>query len=81
LKKEADLLSKNLKSLEENRKKIQISYEDEKAVLGKIIDELNAANVIRQQAYKNWSDLRAEPTKRVRSFLYSREACSVIFLC
>jgi hypothetical protein len=81
LKKEADLLSKNLKSLEENRKKIQISYEDEKAVLGKIIDELNAANVIRQQAYKNWSDLRTEPTKKVRSFLYLQEACSVIFLC
>ncbi|KAM0861796.1 hypothetical protein ACQ4PT_045650 [Festuca glaucescens] len=68
LKKEADLLSKNLKSLEENRKKIQISYEDEKAVLGKIIDELNAANVIRQQAYKNWSDLRAEPNKKNKYF-------------
>ncbi|KAK1632000.1 hypothetical protein QYE76_006315 [Lolium multiflorum] len=68
LKKEADLLSKNLKSLEENRKKIQISYEDEKAVLGKIIDELNAANVIRQQAYKNWSALRTEPTKKNKYF-------------
>ncbi|KAM0869750.1 hypothetical protein ACQ4PT_040479 [Festuca glaucescens] len=81
LKKEADLLSKNLKSLEENRKKIQISFEDEKAVMGKIIDELNAANVLRQQAYKNWFELRAEPTKKnkyFRMYMTDRDAVSKI---
>ncbi|CAM0952076.1 unnamed protein product [Alopecurus aequalis] len=64
LKKEADLLFKNLKSLEENRKKIQISFEAERAVLKKLNDELHAANAVRQQAYKNWYELKAEPSKK-----------------
>ena len=68
MKKEVDLLFKNLKSLEENRKKIQISFEDERAVLRKLNDELHAANEIRQQAYQNWVELKAEPNKKVKSF-------------
>lgn len=79
LKKEADLLSKNLKSLEENRKKIQISFEDERAVLRKLNDEWHAACVIRQQAYENWVELRAEPNKKnkyFRMYMKDRDAVS-----
>jgi predicted ribosome quality control (RQC) complex YloA/Tae2 family protein len=80
LKKEADLLSKNLKSLEENKKNIQILFEDEKTVLKKLEDELRAANEMRQQAYANWRELRAVPNEKVRSFLYLQEVCSVRIL-
>lgn len=74
LKKEADLLFKNLKSLEENRKKIQKSFEDERAALRKLNDDLYAANEQRQQAYENWVELRGEPGKKNKYFfMYKKD--------
>uniref|UniRef100_R7WA13 Proton pump-interactor 1 n=1 Tax=Aegilops tauschii TaxID=37682 RepID=R7WA13_AEGTA len=74
LKKEADLLFKNLKSLEENRKKIQKSFEDERAALRKLNDDLYAANELRQQAYENWVELRGEPGKKNKYFfMYKKD--------
>ncbi|VAI33907.1 unnamed protein product [Triticum turgidum subsp. durum] len=74
LKKEADLLFKNLKSLEENRKKIQKSFEDERAALRKLNDDLYAANELRQQAYEKWVELRGEPGKKNKYFfMYKKD--------
>ncbi|KAF7066244.1 hypothetical protein CFC21_072262 [Triticum aestivum] len=78
LKKEADLLFKNLKSLEENRKKIQKSFEDERAALRKLNDDLYAANELRQQAYEKWVELRGEPGKKNKYFfMYKKDRDAV----
>ena len=68
LKKDSDFLFTNLKSLEENTRKIQKSFEDERTALRKLTEEHRAANEIRQKAYCEWTELRNEPSKKVRIF-------------
>ncbi|XP_044949825.1 uncharacterized protein LOC123399478 [Hordeum vulgare subsp. vulgare] len=78
LKKESDLLFKNLKSLEENRKRIQKCFEDERAALRKLNDDLYAANELRQQAYETWVELRGEPGKKNKYFfMYKKDRDAV----
>nr|CAB3457444.1 unnamed protein product [Digitaria exilis] len=66
LKKDSDVLFTNLKSLEENTRKILKSFEEEKIALRKLSEEYRAANELRQKAYSEWSELKAEPWKKVR---------------
>ncbi|KAL6656257.1 hypothetical protein ACP70R_007083 [Stipagrostis hirtigluma subsp. patula] len=73
LKKDSDELFTNLKSLEENKRKIQKSYDDEKAVLKKLNEEYRAANDIRQKAYRDWSEMKAAPRKKNAYFLMYRQ--------
>lgn len=78
LKKDSDALFKNLKSLEENKRKIQKYYEEERLVLGKLNAELQAANERRQMAYDDWVELRAEPGKKNKYFfMYKRDRAAV----
>jgi hypothetical protein len=67
LKKDSDVLFTNLKSLEENTKKIQKSFEDERIAFRKLNEEYRVANQRRQKAYCDWAELKAEPFKKVRS--------------
>jgi hypothetical protein len=68
LKKDSDVLLTNLKFLEENTRKIQKSFEDERTALRKLTEEHRAANEIRQKAYIEWTELRSEPSKKVQIF-------------
>lgn len=68
LKKDSDVLFTNLKVLEENTRKIQKSFEDERTALRKLTEEHQAANEIRQKAYIEWKELRSEPSRKVRIF-------------
>jgi hypothetical protein len=68
LKKDSDVLLTNLKFLEENTRKIQKSFEDERTGLRKLTEEHRAANEIRQKAYIEWTELRSEPSKKVQIF-------------
>jgi hypothetical protein len=79
LKKDSDVLFSNLKSLGENTKKIQKSFEDERIVLRKLNEEYRVANEKRQKAYIDWAELKAEPYKKVRSLPVSKGACSSTF--
>lgn len=71
LKKDSDVLFTNLKALEENTRKIQKSFEDERTALRKLTEEHRAANEIRQKAYCEWTELRNEPSKKVGIFTCS----------
>ncbi|CAN6211130.1 unnamed protein product [Urochloa humidicola] len=68
LKKDSDVLFTNLKSLEENTRKIVRSFEDEKSALRKLNEEYRAANELRQKAYSEWSELKQEPYKKNQYF-------------
>jgi hypothetical protein len=68
LKKDSDVLFSNLKVLEENTRKIQKSFADERTALRKLTEEHRAANEIRQKAYSDWTELRSEPSKKVWIF-------------
>ncbi|XP_066397483.1 uncharacterized protein [Miscanthus floridulus] len=74
LKKDSDFLFTNLKSLEENTRKIQKSFEDERTALRKLTEEHRAANEIRQKAYCEWTELRNEPSKKNEYFFKYRDA-------
>ncbi|CAD6224381.1 unnamed protein product [Miscanthus lutarioriparius] len=74
LKKDSDVLFTNLKSLEENTRKIQKSFEDERTALRKLTEEHRAANEIRQNAYCEWTELRNEPSKKNEYFFKYRDA-------
>ncbi|KAL5647462.1 hypothetical protein ACJX0J_041817, partial [Zea mays] len=73
LKKDSDVLLTNLKFLEENTRKIQKSFEDERTVLRKLTEEHRAANEIRQKAYIEWTELRSEPSKKNEYFFRYRD--------
>lgn len=77
LKKDSDALFTNLKFYEENTRKIQKSFEDERTALRKLTEEHRAANEIRQKAYIEWTELRNEPSKKVRIFTCC-SSCSFI---
>jgi len=74
LKKDSDVLFTNLKALEENTRKIQKSFEDERTALRKLTEEHRAANEIRQKAYSEWTELRNEPSKKNEYFFEYRDA-------
>ncbi|PWZ38885.1 Diacylglycerol O-acyltransferase 2D [Zea mays] len=73
LKKDSDVRLTNLKFLEENTRKIQKSFEDERTVLRKLTEEHQAANEIRQKAYVEWTELRSEPSKKNEYFFRYRD--------
>ncbi|KAG2635883.1 uncharacterized protein LOC120661102 [Panicum virgatum] len=73
LKKDSDVLFTNLKSLEENTRKILKSFEDERIELRKLNEEFQAANELRQKAYSEWSELKAEPHNKNQYFFRYRE--------
>ncbi|KAK8460065.1 hypothetical protein SEVIR_2G267800v4 [Setaria viridis] len=73
LKKDSDVLFTNLKSLEENTRKILKSFEDERTALRKLNEEYRAANELRQKAYSEWSELKAEPWKKNQYFFTYRD--------
>ncbi|AQK67949.1 uncharacterized protein [Zea mays] len=73
LKKDSDVLLTNLKFLEENTRKIQKSFEDERTALRKLSEEHRAANEIRQKAYIEWTELRSEPSKKNEYFFRYRD--------
>ncbi|ONM22644.1 Proton pump-interactor 1 [Zea mays] len=73
LKKDSDVLLTNLKFLEENTRKIQKSFEDERTGLRKLTEEHRAANEIRQKAYIEWTELRSEPSKKNEYFFRYRD--------
>ncbi|RLN33125.1 uncharacterized protein C2845_PM03G01730 [Panicum miliaceum] len=73
LKKDSDVLFTNLKSLEENSRKILKSFEDEKIAHRKLTEEYRAANELRQKAYSEWSELKAEPWKKNQYFFMYRD--------
>ncbi|KAL5658579.1 hypothetical protein ACJX0J_031742, partial [Zea mays] len=74
LKKDSDVLFSNLKVLEENTRKIQKSFADERTALRKLTEEHRAANEIRQKAYSDWTELRSEPSKKNEYFFKYRDA-------
>ncbi|KAG2644318.1 hypothetical protein PVAP13_2KG411495 [Panicum virgatum] len=73
LKKDSDVLFTNLKSLEENTRKILKSFEDGKIAFRKLNEEYRAANELRQKAYSEWSELKAEPFKKNQYFFTYRD--------
>ncbi|KAJ1290221.1 hypothetical protein BS78_02G226500 [Paspalum vaginatum] len=73
LKKDSDVLFTNLKSLEENTRKIQKSFDEERIALRKLMEEHRAANEIRQKAYSEWSELKQEPFKKNKYFFMYRD--------
>ncbi|WVZ65414.1 hypothetical protein U9M48_014779 [Paspalum notatum var. saurae] len=73
LKKDSDVLFTNLKSLEENTRKIQKSFDEERIALRKLTEEHRAANEIRQKAYSEWSELKQEPFKKNKYFFMYRD--------
>ncbi|XP_062200102.1 uncharacterized protein LOC133902505 isoform X2 [Phragmites australis] len=73
LKKDSDVLFTNLKSLEENTRKIQKSFDDERIVLRKLNEEYRSANEMRQKAYRDWSELKAEPFKKNQYFFMYKD--------
>ncbi|CAN6174825.1 unnamed protein product [Urochloa humidicola] len=72
LKKDSDVLFTNLKSLEENSRKILKSLDDERGALKKLNEEYRAANELRQKAYSEWSELKQEPNKKNQYFFAYR---------
>ncbi|CAN6218193.1 unnamed protein product [Urochloa humidicola] len=72
LKKDSDVLFTNLKSLEENTRKILKSLDDERGALKKLNEEYRAANDLRQKAYSEWSELKQEPNKKNQYFFAYR---------
>ncbi|XP_062194370.1 uncharacterized protein LOC133897597 [Phragmites australis] len=73
LKKDSDVLFTNLKYLEENTRKIQKSFDDERIILRKLNEEYRAANELRQKAYSEWSQLKAEPFKKNQYFFMYKD--------
>lgn len=73
LKKDSDVLFTNLKSLEENTRKIQKSFDNERIALRKLIEEYLAANERRQKAYNEWFDLKKEPSIKNRYFFMFKD--------
>ncbi|KAK3133701.1 hypothetical protein QOZ80_6AG0539890 [Eleusine coracana subsp. coracana] len=77
LKKDSDVLFTNLKSLEENTRKIQKSFEDERVIFRKLNDEYRVANERRQKAYSDWAELKAEPFKKNKYFFMYKDDCKI----
>ncbi|CAL5082125.1 unnamed protein product [Urochloa decumbens] len=77
LKKDSDVLFTNLKSLEENTRKIFKSLDDERAALRKLNEEYRVANELRQKAYSEWSELKQEPYKKNQYFFAYKESRNV----